>query len=276
MDMFDLRGKTAVVTGAARGLGLAFAEALAAASCNIAVLDILPEASPALHDLQAKHGIVTRYYRVDITSQEDVNTIISQIVRDLGKIDININAAGVVTDESFLTTSPQNLQKTFAVNVNGSFFVAQACANAMVDRYKSEHGDTPATHATTGSIVFIASIATYMASSAQQIACYTASKAAIKGLVKPVAMELSRYGIRVNSLSPGYTMTDMMRGLQLEQPDLVRQFEKETMFGRISLPQELQGAILWLCSDRASGWYNGQDLLVDGGATSWKHPAVLS
>lgn len=273
---YDLRGRTAVVTGAARGLGLAFVEALAAAGCNIAVLDILSEPPSALHVLQVKHSIVTRYYRVDITCQEKVNTTISQVVRDFARIDINVNAAGVVTDESFLTTSPQNLQKTFAVNINGSFFVAQACANTMVDRYKSEYGDTPATHATTGSIVFIASIATYMASSAQQISCYTASKAAIKGLVKPVAMELSRYGIRVNSLSPGYTMTDMMRGLQREQPDLVKQFEKETLFGRIGLPQELQGAILWLCSDRASGWYTGQDLLIDGGATSWKHPATLN
>lgn len=88
-------------------------------------------------------------------------------------------------------------------------------------------------------------------------------------------MELSRYGIRVNSLSPGYTMTEMMRGLQTEQPDLVRQFERETLFGRIGVPGELTGAVLWLCSERASGWYTGQDLLVDGGATAWKHPAVL-
>ncbi|KAJ8608402.1 hypothetical protein MRB53_039654 [Persea americana] len=191
-----------------------------------------------------------------------------------GRIDININAAGIVYDQSFLTTTLGNMQKTFAVNVTGSVLIAQACANAMVERYKKQCGDIPAPHAT-GTIIFIASIATYMTSSAQQISCYTASKAAVKGLVKPVAMELSKYGIRVNSLSPGYTMTDMMRSLQSEQPDLVKQFEKETMFGRIGLPEELQGAILWLCSDRASGWYTGQDLLVDGGATSWKHPAVL-
>jgi sorbose reductase len=269
-----LRGKVAVITGAARGLGLSFAEVLARAGCDIAVLDILSEASSTIHDLQVKYGIVARYYRVDVTSYSNVTSTISQIAKELGRIDINVNAAGVVTDESFLTTSPESLQRNFAVNVNGSFFVAQACANAMVDRYKSEHGDTPATHARTGSIVFIASIATYMASSAQRISCYTASKAAIKGLVKPVAMELSRYGIRVNSLSPGYTMTDMMRGLQHEQPKLIQQFEKETLFGRIGLPQELLGPILWLCSDRASGWYTGQDLLIDGGATSWKHPAI--
>ena len=273
---YDLRGKVAVITGAARGLGFAFAEALASAGCDIAALDIHSEAPLAVDDLQAKHGIVSRYYKTDVTSLQDVRKTISQIVQDFKRIDININAAGVAVDEPFLTTSTQTMQKTFAVNVNGSFFVAQACGKAMVDRYKSEHGDAPATQATTGSIVFIASIATYMASSAQQISCYTASKAAIKGLVKPVAMELSRYGIRVNSLSPGYTMTDMMRGLQQAQPTLVKQFEKETLFGRIGLPEELQGAILWLCSDRASGWYSGQDLLVDGGASSWKHPAVLT
>ena len=94
--------------------------------------------------------------------------------------------------------------------------------------------------------------------------------------MKPVAMELSPYGIRVNSLSPGYTMTDMMKALQSKQPGLVKQFEKETLFGRIGLPEELKGAMLWLCSSKASGWYTGQDLLLDGGATSWKHPAVLT
>lgn len=274
MAKYDLRGKVAVVSGAARGLGFAFAEALARAGCNIAGLDIQNGAS-AMQDLANVHKIRAIYYQVDVTIQENVLATVTQIVHDFERIDININAAGIVSDQPFLTTSLQNLQTTFAVNFTGSFLLAQACASMMVERYKKEFGDTPATHATTGSIVFIASIATYMASTAQRISCYTASKTAIKGLVKPVAMELSKYGIRVNSLSPGYTMTDMMRGLQSEQPDLVRQFEKETLFGRIGLPQELQGAILWLCSDRASGWYTGQDLLIDGGATSWKHPASL-
>jgi len=264
-----------VISGAARGLGLAFAEALASAGCDVAVLDILQEPSVALYELQSKFNIKVKYYRLDITVREDVIRTITTITQDFGSINININAAGVVTDEPFLTTSDQNLRRTFGVNVTGSFLVAQACANAMVERYKSQHGEEPAKDATTGSIIFIASIATYLASTAQQISCYTASKAAIKGLVKPVAMELSRYGIRVNSLSPGYTMTDMMKGLQDEQPKLVKQFEKETMFGRIGLPEELKGAILWLSSPKASGWYTGQDLLLDGGATSWKHPAVL-
>jgi sorbose reductase len=126
----------------------------------------------------------------------------------------------------------------------------------------------------TGSILFITSIATHIASSAQSISAYSASKSAVRGLVKPLAMELAPYGIRVNSLSPGYMMTDMMKGLQREQPDLVRQFEKETMFGRIGAPEELKGSVLLLCSE-AGRWITGQDLLVDGGASGWKHPGVL-
>lgn len=271
-----LEDKTAVITGAARGLGLSFAEALAAAKCNIAVLDILPEPSPALFALRSSHNIKVEYYKVDITNREQVYHAIDQIKANFGSIDINVNAAGVVTNEPFLTTSDANISRTFAVNFTGSFLVAQACAKSMAERYTATNGEGKATEPTTGSIVFIASIATYIASTAQQISCYTASKAAIKGLVKPLAMELSQYGIRVNSLSPGYMMTDMMRGLQTEQPTLVSQFEKETLFGRIGLPEELKGAMLWLCDSRASGWYTGQDLLIDGGATAWKHPAVLN
>jgi sorbose reductase len=256
-------------------LGLAFAEALASASCNLAVLDILAEPSPALLELRSRYNIKVEYYKTDITSRDQVMQVVSRIESSFPSIDININAAGVVTDEPFLTTSDKNIQSTFGVNFTGSFLVAQACANSMVKRYESHHGSSLATEPNTGTIIFIASIATYISTTVQHISCYTASKAAIKGLVKPLAMELAPYGIRVNSLSPGYMMTDMMKGLQKQAPDLVRQFEKETLFGRIGLPDELKGAVLYLCCDRASGWYTGQDLLVDGGASTYKHAAIL-
>ncbi|KAJ5203609.1 uncharacterized protein N7498_004488 [Penicillium cinerascens] len=275
-DFFTLKGKTAVLTGAARGLGLTFATALASANCNIAVLDILHEPSPCLLALRDHHDIKLEYYRTDITSRREVSVAIEKIEAEFGRIDINVNAAGVVTDESFLTTTDENVDHTFAVNFTGSFLVAQACANSMVARYKSVHGSKPAAQPTNGTIILIASIATYIASSAQQISCYAASKAAVKGLVKPMAMELAPYGIRVNSLSPGYMMTDMMRGLQEQQPQLVDQFERETLFGRVGIPGELKGPILYLCCASASGWYTGQDLLVDGGASTWKHPAILA
>lgn len=164
---------------------------------------------------------------------------------------------------------------TILMQFRGSFLVAQACANAMVKRVKQDSKLRSNIDTTSGAIVFITSIATHISSTAQKISCYAASKAAVQGLVKPLAMELGEYGIRVNSLSPGYMMTDMMRDLQSQQPTLVAQFEKETMFGRIGNPDELKGAMLFLSSP-ASRWITGQDLLVDGGATSWKHPAVIS
>lgn len=113
---------------------------------------------------------------------------------------------------------------------------------------------------------------------AQNISVYSASKAAVRGLVKPLAVELAPFGIRVNSLSPGYMMTDMMQGLQQQQPDLIRQFQRETLLGRgtrIGRPEELQGPMLMLCSRRAGGWVTGQDILVDGGAGGWKPAAAL-
>jgi sorbose reductase len=207
-----------VVSGAARGLRLAFAKALASAGCNIAVLDILPEPNSALFDLRSLHNIKVEYYRTDIASRDQVSQTICRIENEFGSIDININAAGVVTDEPFLSA-------TFAVNFTGSFLVTQACANSMVARYKkSSHptdGQPAAIEATTGTILFIASIATHIASTAQHISAYTASKAAERGLVKPLAMEIAPYGIRVNSMSPGYMMTDMMRGLVEQLPQLV-------------------------------------------------------
>ncbi|KAK5218678.1 hypothetical protein LTR72_008617 [Exophiala xenobiotica] len=279
MDLFSLKGQTAVITGAARGLGLAFAEVLGAAQCNIAVLDVLPEPSPALFELRDKHGIKVEYYHADITSRANVEETIAKIEKEFPSIDINVNAAGIVKDEPFLTTSESNIERTFAVNFTGSFLVAQACANSMVRRLtkNSADGKTPQVDPSQdgGNIVFIGSIATHIASTAQNISAYVASKAAVRGLVAPLSMELAPYGIRVNSLSPGYMMTDMMRGLQSQQPDLVKQFEQETMYGRIGNPEEVKGTLLYLCSRKASGWVTGQDLLVDGGASSWKHPAVL-
>jgi sorbose reductase len=143
-------------------------------------------------------------------------------------------------------------------------------------RRRKQAGKPPAgQETTTGTIVLISSIATHISTTLQNISCYSASKADVRCLVKPLAMELVPYGIRVNSLSPGYMMTDMIRSLQIKEPKLVEQFEKETLFGRIRFPDELKGAIFFLCT-QASGRYTGQDLLVDGSASSWKHPASFS
>lgn len=257
-----------MITGAGRGLGLTFATALAEAGANIAAIDVLEAPSSSLHELVSRHGVKVQYYQCDITSVAQINSTMLQIESDFGSINININAAGVVTDESFIATTEANIDRTFNVNFKGSFLVAQACAASMIKHSKT-NATSSMTHSSNKSIIFIASIATHTPSSAQNISAYIASKAAVRGLVKPLAVELAPYGIRVNSLSPGYTMTEMMRGLQQKQPDLVDGFAEESMFGRIGQPSDLAGPMLLLCSP-AGGWMTGQDVLVDGGAASWK------
>lgn len=157
----------------------------------------------------------------------------------------------------------------------GSFLVAQACANAMVRKRQRLGPPAPGTETSTGSIVFIGSVASHIPTVVQNISVYSASKSAVRGLVKPLAMELAPYGIRVNSLSPGTMRTAMYEKVAGETPAFAKQVERETMFGRVGNPDELMGSVLFLCS-QASSWYTGQDLLVDGGASSWKHPAATS
>ncbi|CAK7236320.1 hypothetical protein SCUCBS95973_009568 [Sporothrix curviconia] len=278
MDKFSVKGKTAVLTGAARGLGLEFADVLASAGANIAVLDV---GSPgdSLDKLAAKHGVKAKFYKTDVTRRDEVVAAVTAIEADFGSVDINVNAAGIVKDEPFLSTSDVNLASTFSVNFVGSFLVAQACAQAMVRQHKKTNGDapaaagTPVNNTTAGSIVFIGSVASHVPTTVQNISVYCASKSAVRGLVKPLAMELAPYGIRVNSLSPGPMKTAMYQQVASEQPAFARQVERETLFGRVGNPEELKGVMLFLCSS-ASSWMTGQDLLVDGGATSWNYPAA--
>ncbi|GAW19158.1 hypothetical protein ANO14919_086420 [Xylariales sp. No.14919] len=271
MSRYSLKGKTAVVTGAARGLGLVFAQGLAEAGANIAVLDIGTPGSN-VEDLATKYSVRASFYKVDVTNRSQVYETVEQIEKEFGSVDINVNAAGIATDESFLTTSDKNLNAT--MSFVGSFLVAQACAHAMV-RNRERSGPVASGEETSnGSIIFIASILSHMSTAVQNLSVYSASKAAVRGLVKPMAMELAPYGIRVNSISPGPMKTVMYEAASAVSPAFANQMEKETMFGRVGIPEELKGAVLFLCSQMSS-WTTGQDLLCDGGASSYKHLAAV-
>jgi sorbose reductase len=168
----------------------------------------------------------------------------------------SVNAAGVVKDEPFLETSMSNIQRTIDVNLVGSFLVAQSCARVM------------STQGRGGSIIFVATLTSYQATPVQNISIYGASKGAIRGLIPHMAMELAPHGIRVNSISPGYMMTDMTKALNEQVPGLIDSFSKESMFGRMGKPEELRGVLIFLASG-ASSYMTGQDILVDGGVSKW-------
>ncbi|OIW32926.1 NAD(P)-binding protein [Coniochaeta ligniaria NRRL 30616] len=252
---FTCEGKVAVVTGGARGLGYAFCEALAESGASVAILDIGQPSDEALEKLRS-FGVKAEFYKTNVCDEEQVAKVVDQVVKEFGYVDINVNAAGIVKDEPFLETSISNIRRTLDVNTIGAYLVAQSCARVMSKQGRG------------GSIIFVATLTSYQATPVQNISIYAASKAALRGLIKPMAMELAPHGIRVNSISPGYMMTDMTKMLGEQNPELIKAFSKESMFGRMGKPEELRGVLIFLASG-ASSYMTGQDVLVDGGVSSW-------
>ncbi|KAJ4245224.1 hypothetical protein NW762_014094 [Fusarium torreyae] len=235
-EALSLKGKTVVITGGAHGLGLLLADVLAEAGAFIAVLDIGIPKKGFIQALATKHTVQVKYYKTDVINRKEVSDVIEVIFTLPNSFSININSAGVVIEQSFLEADDRNLATTFDVN-----FRELSSSLSLAQR-----------------------LCTY----AQKITCYTATKAALGGLYRPMAMELAQYGITSNSLSPGSMRTDTFREVEKSFPDLVKQFNQQCMFGRVGNPEELEPAILFLDSTRCT---MGQDLLVDGGISSWKH-----
>ncbi|KAK3717723.1 hypothetical protein LTR37_005494 [Vermiconidia calcicola] len=173
MGLIGLTGQTAMITGAARGLGLSFASVVAQAHANVAVLDVLDAPSQELLDFRSLSNVEVEYYTCDISVKTQVTDAISRVEQEFARIDINVNAAGVVTDSSFIETSEETLKRTFAINFNVSFLVAQACATSMINRIKASADTVPVDPAVQGgSIIFIASISIHIPSVSQNISAY--------------------------------------------------------------------------------------------------------
>ncbi|KAB5531467.1 hypothetical protein GE09DRAFT_1207029 [Coniochaeta sp. 2T2.1] len=253
LDKFRLVGKNIVITGGSRGLGLEFARALASVGANIATIDLGDEPSEELVSLSSmyKEGKF-KYYKSNVVDYNYMKETIDKIYGDFGSIDGCIPAAGVICDRPFLEHTEVDFRSSTDVNINGVMFTVQHCAAKMVEQR------------TGGSIVCIASTAGHKSLYPQTITAYTASKYAVRGIAKQVAHELAQYNIRVNSISPGVILTDMLEAVMKQNPSRRRLFEESNAMGRLATPSELAGIILYLMSD-ASSYTTGQDFLIDGG-----------
>lgn len=253
MSKFSLAGRLAVVTGGARGCGLAFAQGLAEAGADIAVFDVI-EASPSFFDIPNLFGVQAKYYKVDVTSHASLEEGFKSVQSDFGsRMDILVACAGVNKNVTFLDTSNDDFDRLLDVNVKGVYFAAQHGAKAMI-----------ASGTKVGSIVLVASIASWMAIRSQNSSAYCATKGAVRAMVAPIAAELNGHGIRVNSISPGYVRTEMTAPF----PHLLESWKDEIMNGRVAEPDDIKGACVFLASD-ASRYCTGSDILVDGGVTKW-------
>ncbi|KAF3002212.1 hypothetical protein E8E14_001434 [Neopestalotiopsis sp. 37M] len=257
-DLLSLKGRTIVITGGARGLGLAFTLACAEQSGNVAVLDAADAPHEHFYEFQKKFDVKLEYYKTDVTKYDELKATFDKVVADFGRIDGLITAAGICPDQSFLERDPASVAKCMNVNVLGTYYSAQLAAQQMVKQEATPENPRG------GSIVMIASIAAYVASKGQATSDYCSSKGAVVSLAKALGVELAAYGIRVNSISPGYMVTDMTLDLCQRIPWLGDIMNNEPPMRRMGDRTDLKVPVVYLLSN-ASAYHTGDDILITGG-----------
>lgn len=241
-----LEGKTALITGAARGIGHAIALCFAREGCNIAFTDIaLTDEVRATQAELLALGVRAKAYASDASDFDDAHTIVNQVVADFGAIDILVNNAGITRDALLLRMSEQQWDDVIRVNLKSAFNYTHAVVPVMMRARK-------------GSIISLASVVGIAGNPAQ--ANYAASKAGIIALMKSTAKELGARGIRANAVAPGYIDTDMTRALPQEVRD---GFVSRIPLRRAGTPDEVAQVVLFLASDMSS-YVSGQVLSIDG------------
>ena len=252
LDKFRLEGKKAFVTGGSRGIGKSVAMALAEAGADIAIVARgLAAAEETAHEIE-RLGVRAIAVKADVTVPEQVDGMMKTIVGKFGTVDVAFNNAGIAVVENAEEMSYESLKKVIDVNLIGLFLTCQAAAKVMIRQKR-------------GSIINMASMSAHVVNVPQKTSNYNASKAGVVQLTKCLAVEWAPHNIRVNSISPGYTLTELARSFSEE---LMRQWIGKIPMGRMADPTELQGAVLYLASD-ASSYCTGTDLIIDGGYTLW-------
>jgi 3-oxoacyl-[acyl-carrier protein] reductase len=247
MAMWDLTGKTALVTGASRGIGRAIAIALAEAGADVAVNYAGSEAAAAetakaIEALGRKALVI----QANVGKSAEFEAMVAQVLETFGKLDILVNNAGITRDNLIMRMKEEEFDEVIETNLKGVFNGIKAVTRSMM---KQRHGR----------IINISSVVGSLGNPGQ--ANYVASKAGVIGLTKSAAKELASRGITVNAVAPGFIATDMTDQLPA---DMKEKLEKDIPLGRVGRPEEVASAVLYLASD-ASSYMTGQTIHVDGG-----------
>lgn len=255
LDKFKLTDKIAVVTGAARGIGQATAEALAEAGCTVVLTDMQQDVlDSAVAELAAKghhvHGEL-----LDVTDVAAVQAVHDRIIARHGRVDVLVNNAGIaISNHPAETMADAVWNKVIDVNLNGLFWCCRAFGKGMLDRGA-------------GAIVNVGSMSGFVVNRPQEQANYNASKAAVHHLTKSLAAEWGARGVRVNAVAPTYIET-VMNAYVHDDPEMFRHWVGGTPMNRMGRVDEVASVILFLASE-ASSLMTGSIVLADGGYTCW-------
>lgn len=244
----SLAGKTAFITGGATGIGFAIAQEMYDAGANIVIVGRREE---ALREAAAKLGERCEWYVFDVTKTEEHDSFIQKI-EEKTPIDILVNNAGINNKKDYFDFSAEEFDTIMATQAKAPFMLSQAVAKHMKERKK-------------GCIIFISSLASILGM--HDIQAYTVCKSGVKGLARSLARDLGPYGIRVNSLNPGFVYTDMLRVTNLKTPERLKEIEDRTPLRGFTQAKDLGMAAAFLASD-AARFITGIDLVVDGGISS--------
>ena len=249
----EIKGKVALVTGGAQGIGLGIVKEFLNAKAKVVVSDINEtNLKETVDDLKSRfgkdnvHGIIT-----DISSEQDIKKMVSETVRNFGRIDILVNNAGIGAINHFWEMSTEEWDTVFNINLRGTFFCTREIVKLMLEK------------GIKGKIINVSSINAHMPTTG--MSAYCVSKAAISMFTRVAALELGPHGINVNAVAPGFTMTSMTEGM-FNLPGFKKAALDLSPKGRYGAPEDIAKVALFLASEYAE-WITGEIIDVDGGVS---------
>jgi len=249
MELFDLSGKVAIVTGGNQGIGFGIARGLAAAGATVVIANRRASEGQSAAESLKKEGLNAVAIPTDVSSTSSIAALVSKVISNFGKIDILVNNAGVIVRKPAEDTTEDDWDHIMDTNLRGLFFCCQLVGREMIKRKK-------------GKIINVSSVISQITQPSRSV--YAISKAGVSHLTRALALEWSRYNININAIGPGVTVTDLNKKYFTEHPEELQAFADSVPRRREGYPKDYAGAAVFLASD-ASDYVCGQTLLVDGG-----------
>ena len=250
MEIFDLSGRIAVVTGGNRGIGLAISRGLATAGATVVIVNRKAAEGQSAAESLRKEGLSAVAIPADVTSTASINQMVAKVIGDLGRIDILVNNTGVIVRKPITETSEEDWDYMLNTNLKAVFFCCQTVGREMIKNNK-------------GRIINISSNISDGLYPMRSV--YATSKAGLNHLTRALAQEWAKYNINANAIAPSVTITDINKKYFLEEhPEALEEHIRLTPKGRVAYPEDYVGAAVFLASE-ASDYVTGQILFVDGG-----------